>query len=53
MHKSVKSNNLNTSKATQQGDIPTKVIKDNKGHFSYFISASFNNAVNKQGRSYK
>ena len=40
-------NNLDTSKATQQGDIPTKVIKDNKDLFSYFISASFNNAVNK------
>ena len=40
-------NNLDTSKATQQGDIPTKIIKDNKDLFSYFISASFNNAVNK------
>ena len=40
-------NNLDTSKATQQGDIPTKIIKDNKDIFSYFISASFNNAVNK------
>ena len=40
-------NNLVTSKATQQGDIPTKIIKDNKDLFSYFISASFNNAVNK------
>ena len=40
-------NNLDTSKATQQGDIPTKIIKHNKGPFSYFISASFNNAVNK------
>ena len=40
-------NNLATSKATQQGDIPTKIIKDNKELFSYFISASFNNAVNK------
>ena len=39
--------NLATSKATQQGDIPTKIIKDNKEPFSYFISASFNNAVNK------
>ena len=39
-------NNLDTSKATQQGDIPTKIIKDNKDLFSYFISASFNNAVN-------
>ena len=26
-------NNLDTSKATQQGDIPTKIIKDNKGIF--------------------
>ena len=40
-------NNLDTSKATQQGDIPTKIIKDNKDIFSYFISASFNKAVNK------
>ena len=40
-------NNLDTSKATQQGDIPTKMIKDNKDIFSYFISASFSNAVNK------
>ena len=39
-------NNLDTSKATQQGDIPTKIIKDNEDLFSYFISASFNNAVN-------
>ena len=40
-------NNLDTSKATQQGDIPTKIIKHNKDLFSYFISTSFNNAVNK------
>ena len=40
-------NNLDTSKATQQGDIPTRIIKDNKDLFSHFISASFNNAVNK------
>ena len=26
-------NNLDTSKATQQGDIPTKIIKDNKDLF--------------------
>ena len=38
---------LDTSKATQPGDIPTKIIKDNKDLFLYFISASFNNAVNK------
>ena len=39
--------NLDTSKAIQQGDIPTKILKDNKHLFSCFISASFNNAVNK------
>ena len=39
--------NSDTSKTTQQGDIPTEIIKDNKDLFSYFISASFNNAVNK------
>ena len=38
---------LDTSKATQPGDILTKIIKDNKDLFLYFISASFNNAVNK------
>ena len=30
-------NNLDTSRATQQGDIPTKIMKDNKELFSYFI----------------
>ena len=40
-------NNLDISKSTQQGDIPTKIIKDNKDLFSSFISANFNNAVNK------
>ena len=40
-------NNLDTSKTTQLGDIPTKIIKDNKELFSYFISASLNNAVNE------
>ena len=34
-------NNLDTSKATQKGDIPTKNIKDNKDRFSYY------NAVNR------
>ena len=29
-------NKLDTSKVTQQGDIPTKIIKDNKDLFSYF-----------------
>ena len=41
-------NILDTSKATQRGDIPTKIIKDNKDLCSYFISASFNNAVDKR-----
>ena len=40
-------NNLDTSKVAQQGDIPTKIIKDNKDLFPYFISASFNSAVKK------
>ena len=40
-------NNLYKSKGTQQGDIPTKIIKDNTDLFSYFIPASFNNAINK------
>ena len=39
-------NNLDTSKATEQVDIPIKLIKDNKDLFSYFISGSFNNAAN-------
>ena len=40
-------NNLVTSKATHRGDIPTKIIKESKSLFLYFISASFSNAVNK------
>ena len=40
-------NNPDTSEATQQGDITTKNIKDDKNLFSYFISVSFNNALNK------
>ena len=40
-------NNLGASKATQQVDIPAKIIKDNKDPFSYFIYVSFINAVNK------
>ena len=34
------------SKLIQQGDILTKIIKDNKNLFSYFVSATFNNTVN-------
>ena len=34
-------NSLDTSKATQQGDVPSKVTKDNRDLFSYFISGSF------------
>ena len=30
-------NNLDTSKATQQDDIPTKIIKDNKDLFRIFL----------------
>ena len=38
-------NNLDASKVTQPGNIPTKIIKDNKNHFSYFIYVIFNNAA--------
>ena len=40
-------NSLDTSKATQQGDIPTKNIKDDGELFHIFFSASFNNAEDK------
>ena len=40
-------NNLDTSRATQQGNIPAKVIKYNKELSSYVISPSLSNAVNK------
>ena len=40
-------NNLDTSRATQQGHIPAKFIKYNKELFSYVISPSLSNAVNK------
>ena len=36
-----------TSKATQQGYIPKKVVRANKGLFSCFISSSFKSVVNK------
>ena len=39
-------NNLGNPKATQQDDISTKFIKENKDLFSYIISVSFNNAAN-------
>ena len=34
-------------KLPQQGDIPTKIIKEDKVIFSYFISASLNSALNQ------
>ena len=37
-------NNLDTSKATHQGHIPTKIIKDNKNLIHILLN---NNAVNK------
>ena len=38
---------INNFKATQQCNIPRKIMKNNKHLFSYFISGSFNIAVNK------
>ena len=40
-------NNFDTSKATQQGDIPEKIIKDNKDLFSCFISPRVYTTVKK------
>ena len=40
-------NNLSIVKACEKDDIPTKVIKMNKGIFSGFIAKDFNNCVGK------
>ena len=39
--------NLSTVKACQKDDIPTKIIKMNKGVFAGFIAKDFNNCVDK------
>ena len=41
--------NLDTSKASQQGDIPTHIMKDNKDLYSNFISENFNSALDNGG----
>ena len=38
-------NNLNTNKATQSTDIPTKLIKENSDIFGDFIFGNYNNCV--------
>ena len=38
-------NNLDASKASQEDDIPTKIIKENSDIFSNFICQSFNNMI--------
>ena len=38
-------NNLVASKAPQEDDIPTKIIKENSDIFSNFICQSFNNMI--------
>ena len=42
-------NNLDTSKASQQDDIPTKILKDNNDLYSNFIAANYNNGLEKGG----
>ena len=37
--------NLDASKASQEDDIPTKIIKENSDIFSNFIYQSFNNMI--------
>ena len=38
-------NNLKTNKATQNTDIPTKLIKENSDIFGDFIFRNYNNCV--------
>ena len=38
-------NNLNNTKASQDTDIPTKIIKENSEIFVDFLKNSFNNSV--------
>ena len=37
--------NLDTSKATQKSDIPTKLINENSDIFSEFLYENFNNII--------
>ena len=39
--------NLKTNKATQNTDIPTKLIKENSDIFAYFISENLNDCIAK------
>ena len=41
----IKEINLDASKASQEDDIPTKIIKENSDIFSNFICQSFNNMI--------
>ena len=40
-----KINKLDASKANQENDIPTKIIRKNADIFAYFIRDSFNNMI--------
>ena len=40
--------NLDTSKATQKSDIPTKLINENSDIFSEFLYENFNNIVENE-----
>ena len=42
-------NNLDASKAFQQDDIPTKILKDNSDLYSHFIAANYNNGLENGG----
>ena len=46
-HECIRSYLASSYLVTEQGDIPAKVIKDDKDLFPYFVFASFKNAVNK------
>ena len=41
----IKEINLDASKASQEDDIPTKIIKENSDIFSNFLCQSFNNMI--------
>ena len=36
---------LDSTKESQDTDIPTKIIKDNVDNFSYFLLSGFNNSI--------
>ena len=42
-----KTNNLDTAKASQQSDIPTKIVKQNLDYFACYFCGNINQCISK------